>query len=291
MSSVTAPAAYEELELLALAGEWRPGSGDEQRADTDPWSGETLLEIQLAGRDDLDRAYAAAIEAQRGWAASPPGVRAGMLRAAADVLEARKQEVVDWLVHESGGTVAKAELVWNLVRSVMWEAASMPHHVEGAILPSDIPGKENRVYREPAGVVTVISPWNFPLQLSNGSVAPALAVGNAVVLKPASDTPVTGGLLLARILQEAGLPDGLLSVVVGAGSEIGDAIVEHPAARVVSFTGSTQVGEGISRKPGSRSSRSSSAATDRWSSSTTPTSTGLSTPPCSGPSSTRARSA
>jgi aldehyde dehydrogenase (NAD+) len=96
----------------------------------------------------------------------------------------------------------------------------------------------------------VISPWNFPLQLSNRSVAPALAVGNAVVLKPASDTPVTGGLLLAKIFEEAGLPDGLLSVVVGSGSEIGDAIVEHAAADVVSFTGSTDIGERIARKAG-----------------------------------------
>jgi aldehyde dehydrogenase (NAD+) len=117
-------------------------------------------------------------------------------------------------------------------------------------MPSDIPGKENRVYREPVGVVAVISPWNFPLQLSNRSVAPALAVGNAVVLKPAGDTPVTGGLLLARILEEAGLPPGLLSVVIGAGSEIGDAIVEHPVPRVVSFTGSTPVGQGIAEKAG-----------------------------------------
>jgi aldehyde dehydrogenase (NAD+) len=115
-------------------------------------------------------------------------------------------------------------------------------------LPAEIPGKESYVYRRPAGVVAVISPWNFPLQLSNRSVAPALAVGNAVVLKPASDTPVCGGLLLARVLEEAGLPEGLLSVVVGSGDEIGDTIVEHPTAAVVSFTGSTPVGRGIAQK-------------------------------------------
>src|SRR5207302_4719325 len=114
-------------------------------------------------------------------------------------------------------TAAKAELEWSLVRSVMLEAASVPHHVTGKIMPSDVPGKESRVYRQPAGVVAVISPWNFPMQLSNRSVAPALAAGNAVVLKPASDTPVTGGLLLARVFEEAGLPPGLLSVVIGGG--------------------------------------------------------------------------
>jgi acyl-CoA reductase-like NAD-dependent aldehyde dehydrogenase len=114
-------------------------------------------------------------------------------------------------------------------------------------LASNVPGKENRVYRKPLGVVGVISPWNFPLHLSQRSIAPALALGNAVVVKPASDTPVTGGLLLAKIFEEAGLPEGLLSVVVGAGSEIGDAFVEHRVPRLISFTGSTQVGRGIGR--------------------------------------------
>src|SRR5690606_30488590 len=90
-------------------------------------------------------------------------------------------------------------------------------------------------------------PWNFPLHLSARSVSPALALGNAVVIKPASDTPVTGGLLLARIFEEAGLPAGVLSVVVGAGSEIGDAFVEHPIPSFISFSGATPVGRNIGR--------------------------------------------
>ena len=241
---------YPDFDSMPIGGRWRAGSSGKTRASTDPYSGDTLAEIGQADADDLDTAYDAAVAAQRDWAAAPPLERAGVMRAAADVMTARKDEIVGWLVRETGGTVAKAELEWNLVRSVMWEAASMPHHVEGRIMPSDIPGKESRVYREPVGVVAVISPWNFPLQLSNRSVAPALAVGNAVVLKPAGDTPVTGGLLLARIFEEAGLPAGLLSVVVGSGSDIGDAIVEHPVPRVVSFTGSTPVGRGIAAKAG-----------------------------------------
>ena len=93
----------------------------------------------------------------------------------------------------------------------------------------------------------MISPWNFPLHLSQRSVAPALALGNAVVIKPASDTPVTGGLLIARIFEEAGLPAGVLSVVVGAGSEIGDEFVSHPVPRLISFTGSTPVGQNVAK--------------------------------------------
>jgi aldehyde dehydrogenase (NAD+) len=221
-------------------------------ADTDPWSGATLTEIPLASAEDLDQAYRAASQAQREWAALPPSGRSTVMIAAARIVEARRQEIVDWLIHETGGTLAKAELEWSLVRAGLWEAASLPHHVEGAILPSDTAGKESRVYRQPAGVVAVISPWNFPLQLSNRSVAPALAVGNAVVLKPASDTPVTGGLLLAKVFEEAGLPPGVLSVIAGAGGALGDAMVCHPVPRVVSFTGSTSVGGRIVRTAGIR---------------------------------------
>jgi aldehyde dehydrogenase (NAD+) len=241
---------YPDFDTMPIGTTWRAGSSGTSRSSTDPYSGDTLAEIPQADEDDLNEAYSTAVEAQSDWAATPPAERAGVMRAAADVMTDRKDEIVGWLRRETGGTIAKAELEWSLVRSVLWEAASMPHHVEGRIMPSDIPGKESRVYREPVGVVAVISPWNFPMQLSNRSVAPALAVGNAVVLKPAGDTPVTGGLLLARIFEEAGLPPGLLSVVVGSGSDIGDAIVEHPVPRVVSFTGSTPVGKGIAEKAG-----------------------------------------
>ncbi|WNG88581.1 aldehyde dehydrogenase family protein [Mycobacterium sp. ITM-2016-00317] len=242
--------AYPAFDAMPIGARWRAGQSGKTRASTDPYTGATLAEIAQADQRDLTEAYDSAVAAQEDWADEPPSERARVMRAAADVMTDRKDEIVGWLVRETGGTLAKAELEWGLVRSVMWEAASMPHHVEGRIMPSDIPGKENRVYREPVGVVAVISPWNFPMQLSNRSVAPALAVGNAVVLKPAGDTPVTGGLLLARIFEEAGLPPGLLSVVVGAGSDIGDALVAHPAARVVSFTGSTPVGKGIAEKAG-----------------------------------------
>ena len=181
------------------------------------------------------------------WAALLPGERAAVMRRAAQVMEARQEEIVQWLIREAGSTRIKATMEWGTVHAVLLEGATLPYLVEGRILPADVPGKESRMYRKPVGVVSVISPWNWPMQLSVRSVAPALAVGNAVVVKPASDTPVTGGLLLARILEEAGLPPGVLSVIIGAGSEIGDAFVTHPVPRVISFTGSTPVGRNIAR--------------------------------------------
>ena len=149
---------------------------------------------------DLDEAYASAAAAQRDWAARLPDDRAE--RSAApptDVLAQRRDEIVGWLVRESGGTLAKAQLECDLVEAGLLRGGLDPASRRGPDPALDVPGKENRVYRLPVGVVAVISPWNFPMQLSNRSVAPALAVGNGVVLKPAGDTPVTGGLLLASI--------------------------------------------------------------------------------------------
>ena len=235
---------------MPLGGDWRPGSSGKTAADTDPWSGAVLAEIPLAGPGDLDGAFTAAQRAQRVWAAQSPARRADVMTAAAGVMAARKAEITDWLIHETGAPAGRAELEWTLARAVMLEAASLPYHVTGSIMPSDLPGKDSRLYRRPAGVVVVISPCTFPLRMSSRSVAPALAAGNAVVLKPASDTPVTGGLLLAKIYQEAGLPAGLLSVVIGSGDELGEAIARHPAPGVISFTGSAAAGEALARQAG-----------------------------------------
>ncbi|MGQ9425565.1 aldehyde dehydrogenase family protein [Gilvimarinus sp. F26214L] len=240
-------AEYGDFSCQFIGGEWRSGNSQRLTKNRNPYTNEVLVEIPNANRDDLDAAYQAAREAQADWAAALPGERAEVMRRAALIMEARREEIIGWLIRESGSTRLKATLEWETVHAVMLEAASFPYLVEGHIIPADVPGKESRVYRKPVGVVGVISPWNWPMQLSNRSVASALAVGNAVVLKPASDTPVTGGTLLAKIYEEAGLPAGVLNVVIGAGSEIGDPFVGHPVPRVISFTGSTPVGRNLFR--------------------------------------------
>lgn len=136
---------------------------------------------------------------------------------------------------------------YGFVRASMLEISSYPFRMEGRILPINEPGKESRVYKLPVGVIGIISPWNFPMHLSNRSIAPALALGNAAVVKPAHDIPVTGGLLLAKIYEEAGLPPGLLNVIIGASKNIGDAFVLHPIPLLISFTGSTNVGRHVAQ--------------------------------------------
>ncbi|MGP5515042.1 aldehyde dehydrogenase family protein [Psychrobacter alimentarius] len=241
----TQPNVYQGFHVQYIAGEWQSGQDDSVNTNTNPYNGDTLVEIQQATSQQLDEAYQAATLAQKEWAQTTPAERAAVLYKVVSIFDQRQDEIVDWLIKESGSTRIKAMVEFSSARAITLEAASFPSRVHGEIRPSNTAGKENFIYREPIGVVAVISPWNFPLHLTQRSIAPALALGNAVVLKPASDTPITGGLLLAKIFEEAGLPKGLLNVVVGAGSEIGDAIVTHDIPSFVSFTGSTSVGKHI----------------------------------------------
>ncbi|MBQ0985619.1 aldehyde dehydrogenase family protein [Streptomyces sp. F63] len=245
----TPPAPYSGFDRMFLAGHWQPGSSGSVGTDTDPYTDETLTEIQLAAPADVDLAYGAAREAQPGWAALPREERAAVLDRAARIMADRRAETGDWLTREAGATAARVDMELGILEAVTRLAAAR-REPDPPRVAASVPGKENLIRRRPVGIVAVISPWNFPAYLSNRSVAPALAAGNAVVLKPAGDTPVTGGLLLARIYEEAGLPPGLLSVLVGSGGEIGDLMVAHHVPRVVSFTGSTPVGRRIAARAG-----------------------------------------
>ena len=187
-------AAYDGFDRMLLNGRWTHGRSGQSFEDVDPYANDVLLRIPLADQADLDDAFAAAAAAQPAWSRAPPATRAAVLRRAVATMESRRAEIIDWLVHESGSTRIKAELEWNMARAVTLEAASFPSAAEGVMLAADIPGKESRIYRQPVGVVGMIGPWNFPLHLSSRSVAPAIALGNSVVVKPASDTPVSGGL-------------------------------------------------------------------------------------------------
>ena len=235
---------------MIYVGEWVVG-GAGVRPVLEPATGNQLAEIGIADAADVNRSAEQAAKAQRDWAGLKPEDRAAVLRRAGDLWEQHAADIQSWLVREGGSIPAKAALETHIAAQECYEAASLPSHPHGDVLTSN----EDRwsfARRRPAGVVSVIAPFNFPLILSIRSVAPALALGNAVLLKPDLRTAVGGGVALVRIFEEAGLPPGLLQLLPG-GVEIGEAVVTHPAVRIVSFTGSTAAG----RRVGELSARSS----------------------------------
>ena len=236
---------FTDLAQQYIDGEWRPGSGSWDIIDFNPYDGEKLASITIATVDEVDDAYQAAARAQKAWAATNPYARRAVLERALRLVEEREQEIADAIITELGGTRLKADFGLRLAKDFLREAAHQALSPEGRILPSPVDGKENRLLRVPVGVVGVISSYNFPFLLSIKSVAPALALGNAVVLKPHQETPIVGGSLVAKIFQDAGLPGGLLNVVITDIAETGDAFIDHPLLKVISFTGSDQVGRHI----------------------------------------------
>lgn len=236
----------KQFDKQFIGGKWKQGNDSEHvNEDKNPYTQETFLKIQGANTEDVDEAYQAAQKAQKEWMKQTPQERSAVISKAAELMEEKQAEIVEWLIKEGGATQIKAGLEVSLARGITEEAASFPMRMEGKILPTNTPGEESFATHRPVGVIGIISPWNFPFHLTMRSLAPALAAGNGVVIKPASDSPVTGGLLPAAIFEEAGVPAGLVNVTVGSGSEIGDYFVGHPIPSFISFTGSTAVGKNI----------------------------------------------
>ncbi|WP_104494822.1 aldehyde dehydrogenase family protein [Acinetobacter indicus] len=237
--------AYQFLDQQFIAGEWIKGTSTRILDNLNPYTQESILKLQGASIVDVDSAYAAALEYAVKWADSSAEARKTLLLRVIEIIQARREEIIDWLIQESGSTRLKANIEVDAAIGILKESSTFPERMLSQQLPSPDPTRQSYAVRKPLGVVAVISPWNFPFHLSMRSVAAALALGNTVVLKPASDTPITGGLLLAKLFEEAGAPVGSLSVLAGAGSEIGDYFVEHEVPKLISFTGSTEVGKRV----------------------------------------------
>jgi benzaldehyde dehydrogenase (NAD) len=215
----------------------------------EPATGEVLGTAGIADEATVAAAAKAARAAQREWAAAPMTERVAVIRRAAELLDRHRDEISTWMVRESGCIPPKAGVEINASIGQLDQAASLISHPLGHVLPSLTPGRTSTARRVPVGVVGVITPWNFPIVLAMRSLGPALALGNAVVLKGDPNTPVTGGVLIARLFEEAGLPDGVLHVL-GGGAEVGQAIVADPNIRMISFTGSTKVGRLVGEAAG-----------------------------------------
>ncbi|MER5640875.1 aldehyde dehydrogenase family protein [Kitasatospora sp. NPDC002227] len=238
---------FSQLSRQYIDGEWTTGSGSWDIVDLNPYNGEKLASITVATVGELDQAYRAAERVQKAWARKNPYARRLVFERVLRLIEEREQEITETIITELGGTYLKAGFEISLCKDMLREAMQLSLRAEGRILPSPVDGKENRLYRLPVGVVGVISPFNFPFFLSLKAVAPALALGNGVVLKPHQDAPITGGTLIAKLFEDAGLPPGLLNVVLTDIAEIGDAFLEHPVPKVIAFTGSDTVGRHVAQ--------------------------------------------
>ena len=244
----TAPESTTGGWLDPFLADWRPGSGEPHEV-REPATGRPLISVPTATPADVARAAAAAAAAQPAWAETSYQERARILRRAAEIYEAHRPEFGTWTQRETGAHRNKMHHEQNFTAEELHVAATMPSQPYGELVPSAQPERLSMVRRIPVGVVGAITPWNSPSVLGMRVVAPALALGNAVVLKPDPQTPVCGGALFEAVFREAGLPEGLLHVLVG-GAQVGEAIVTDPNVQVVSFTGSTAAGRRVGELAG-----------------------------------------
>jgi benzaldehyde dehydrogenase (NAD) len=213
-----------------FVGGWVKGSGGEYTV-TEPATGAGLETLGSATPADVTRASAVAVEAQKEWGRCPYGERAAVLRRAADLWSEHSEEVGGWIIREAGSTGPKAGFETHMATDLCNAGAALTGQPYGQLIRSSSP-RLSMTRRLPAGVVGVIAPFNVPLVLAIRYVAPALALGNSVLLKPDPRTAVSGGVTLARVFEEAGLPEGVLSVLPG-GADVGQEIIRDPNVSVV----------------------------------------------------------
>ena len=233
---------------MLIGGEWRQGAAHEEIEVVNPATEAVVDSVPAGSPEDVELAVATAKRAFPEWSRTDVEKRAGILAKAADLIHEHAKELAATLTSEQGKPVAEAMgEVTHLAHGVRYYAEAATK-VRGAYqdLPSTLGPAYGMVIRRPMGVCAAITPYNFPLTLLGTKVAPALATGNTVVAKPAATTPLAT-LEVARLFSEAGVPDGVLNVVTGRGSVIGDALVSHPDVRRVAFTGSTEVGRHVAR--------------------------------------------
>jgi len=229
---------------------WEPGTGASIE-DTEPATGRLIATVTASTPDDVARAAAAAKAAQPAWAETSYQERARILRRAAEIYEANRDEFGTWTMRETGASHSKMHHESNFAYGEINAAATLPWQPYGSLVPSTVKGRLSMVRRIPVGVVGAITPWNSPSVLGMRVVAPALALGNAVVLKPDPQTPVIGGAMFEAVFREAGVPEGVLQIVVG-GTVVGEALVTDPNISMVSFTGSTVAGRRVGELAGAR---------------------------------------
>ncbi len=235
---------------MYVGGRWWPV--EKTFSDINPSDDSEWARVPDVGVAEVRNAIDSAHHAFENWSKLPFNQRAHFMTKIADIFEKRKMDVVKALRTEAGGWFGKSIFEASYVPEVFCAAAAMNYQSIGEVIPSEF-GKLSMAIRRPIGVVSVISPWNFPAILTSRGIAFALAAGNTVVLKPSEETPYCGGLLFAEIFEEAGVPGGVLNVITCSRDNVaivGEELIEHPLVKGVSFTGSTAVGRGIAARAG-----------------------------------------
>jgi methylmalonic acid semialdehyde dehydrogenase len=235
-----------------IGGKWVESSSTRTIPNINPANIEDILGIvRQASRDEARQAVAAAAEAFRGWRTTPAPARGRIVAQAARLMERHKEELAQTLTREEGKTLAESRGELQRSINVADFCAGEARRMTGETIPSELPLNFAYTLKQPLGVVACVTPWNFPVAIPVWKIAPALVAGNTVVFKPASLTPATA-VRIAEIFEEAGVPPGVLNLVLGSGSDAGDEIINHPAVKAVSFTGSNPVGirlyEQVSRR-------------------------------------------
>jgi aldehyde dehydrogenase (NAD+) len=238
--TITAPGAAN-----FVAGKWTPSRGGRTYERHNPWRpSETVGEFPSSSAEDVDAAVSAAVDAFPEWSGMPAAKRGAIMTQAAGLIESRVEEIAQDMTREMGKPLREARLEAGRVAQILRFFGGEGWRPVGQVYEQSLTGSAVYTRRRPLGVIGLITPWNFPAAIPTWKTAPALAYGNTVVLKLAQDAPLTG-LHLVRAFDEAELPEGVLNVIIGRGSEVGEPLVADPRVPAISFTGSVPVGHGV----------------------------------------------
>lgn len=229
-----------------IYGEWTEGQSERTYDILNPYDGSIITSVRLASKIQLQEAFKIAQKAQKQWAKSTVEERREVLNKALEYLKSNREEIVRIIGLETGGTVLKSNIEFHLTIEILEESikfADEPGKVRE--VPCSDPAKRNQIHRLPLGVIASISPFNFPMNLSMRTIAPAIALGNSVVHKPDIQVALSGGTIIAKAFEYAGLPKGVLNILLTDIHEIGDEMLTNPISKLISFTGSTSVGRHI----------------------------------------------
>ncbi|HEV2860861.1 MAG TPA: aldehyde dehydrogenase family protein [Pyrinomonadaceae bacterium] len=225
-----------------IGGKWVESTSANRTENRNPANTDDVLGVvRLSTRDEAKRAVEAAAEASRAWRSTPAPARGRIVARFARLLEDHKEDLAALLTREEGKTLSESRGEIQRAANVADFCAGESRRMNGETIPSELPSNFAYTVKQPHGVVAVVTPWNFPVAIPVWKLAPALVAGNTVVFKPATNTPATA-VRIVELFAEAGLPAGVLNLILGSGSDAGDEIVNHPAVRAVSFTGSNGVG-------------------------------------------------